>query len=159
MWDKIAHNSESSVAELSGEVRAASYELDGCYCQQPVEEIQFCSKWTKSHHLTIWPCVSANINSFLVFCRAVIYHKATHRHSHHGVTDPSFGVYHWIATVDHCHWQQEHELRHQHLIKFPCLDAQQIFYHFSLSMVKVFQYISKQRSIICVSQKDSICST
>ena len=56
--------------------------------------------------VTIWPCVSANINSFLVFCRAVIYHKATHRRPplprSDGSRDPSFGVGHWIATVDQC---------------------------------------------------------
>ena len=28
----------------------------GCYCQQPVEEIRLCSKWTKSHHLAVREC-------------------------------------------------------------------------------------------------------
>ena len=38
---------------MSGE---GSYELDGCYCQCPVEEIGLCSKWTKSHHLAVREC-------------------------------------------------------------------------------------------------------
>ena len=84
MWDKIAHNSESSVAELSGEGR---YELDGAATASSQLRKQDCV--LSEPRVTIWPCVSANINSFLVFCRAVIYHKATHRrHHHHGVMDP-----------------------------------------------------------------------
>ena len=151
MWDKIAHNSESSVAELSGEGR---YELDGAATASSQLRKYDCVP--SEPRVTIWPCVSANINSFLVFCRAVIYHKATHRRPppprSDGSRDPSFGVGHWIATVDQCPWQQEHQLRHQHLIKFPCLDAQQIFYHFLLSMVKVFQYISKVNNM-CVTKR------
>ena len=81
-----------------------SYELDGAATASSQLRKYDCVP--SEPRVTIWPCVSANINSFLVFCRAVIYHKATHRRPppprSDGSQDPSFGVGHWIATVEHC---------------------------------------------------------